>query len=103
LHEFFRDWHFFYLVSDLCEDGDLIDRIKTTLFNEVEAAKIMKQVLSGVNYLHKNGIVHRDLKPENIMFDSGVLKILDFGISSTIKRGYQLHKVAGTVNELYFF
>ena len=29
----------------------------------------MKQVLSAVSYIHKNGFVHRDLKPENILYD----------------------------------
>jgi calcium-dependent protein kinase len=41
----------------------------------------MKQILSGVVYLHKNNIVHRDLKPENMLYDneSKLLKIIDFG------------------------
>ena len=41
----------------------------------------MKQVLSAVAYIHKNGFVHRDLKPENILYDEKTkeLKIIDFG------------------------
>jgi serine/threonine protein kinase len=40
----------------------------------------MKQILTGMAYVHKQGISHRDLKPENIlMTDKGVVKICDFG------------------------
>ena len=39
-------------------------------FTEVDAAILMKQVMSCVNYLHSMSIVHRDLKPENILLDN---------------------------------
>lgn len=48
---------------------------------EIEAAQIVTQLLSAVNYLHKNEIIHMDLKPENILFLSGIegnIKLIDF-------------------------
>ena len=40
----------------------------------------MKQILTGMAYVHSQGISHRDLKPENILMnDKGVVKICDFG------------------------
>ena len=40
----------------------------------------MRQILTGMAYVHKQGICHRDLKPENILKnESGVVKICDFG------------------------
>ena len=44
--------------------------------------KWMKQLLSGVNELHKRRILHRDLKPDNILIDeNNDLVIADFGLS----------------------
>ena len=45
--------------------GELLQRIrKKKRFSEVEAAKIMKKLVSVVHFMHYKGVVHRDLKPE---------------------------------------
>ena len=44
--------------------GELFDFIvKKKKLNEKEAVKFLQQLVSAVEYLHRNGIVHRDLKP----------------------------------------
>lgn len=35
--------------------------------SELKAKKIMKGLLEGIDFMHKQGIMHRDLKLENIM------------------------------------
>ncbi|XP_070791027.1 cyclin-dependent kinase 4 isoform X1 [Pituophis catenifer annectens] len=43
---------------------------------------MMRQFLSGLDFLHSNCIVHRDLKPENILVTSaGQIKLADFGLA----------------------
>ncbi|CAM9711217.1 unnamed protein product, partial [Ectocarpus fasciculatus] len=59
----------------------------------------LKQVTSGVRYMHKSGIGHGDLKPANILlFDDGdggyVPKISDFGFSRAL--GEMRPKMMGT-------
>jgi len=48
----------------------------------------MRDMVSGLAYLHSQGICHCDIKPENILIgDSGVLKLADFGLSHFISPG----------------
>lgn len=74
-------------------------------FNESVASTLMKQVLSAVDYCHKNNIIHRDLKPENIVFEGetidSTLKIIDFGRSIIVKRNEKLIEKAGSVFYIY--
>ena len=47
-----------------------------------EIEKILKEILSGLIYIHDYGFIHRDIKPENIFFDArNTIKIADFGLS----------------------
>jgi cell division cycle 2-like len=42
----------------------------------------MRQLLSGVAYLHENWVLHRDLKTSNILYTNrGQLKLCDFGLA----------------------
>lgn len=55
--------------------------------SDLEASKVMKDLLKGVAYVHARDIVHRDLKPENILMkneseDCFEVKIVDFGLSA---------------------
>lgn len=58
-----------------------------------------KQILLGVQFIHKNNIIHRDLKPNNFVLVKGVLKVIDFGISQKIPYG----KTSIIVNIEVFF
>ena len=62
-----------------------------------ETLEIARQICAGLHEAHLQGIVHRDLKPANIMVDrSGTVKIMDFGIARSAKRGQMTGTIAGT-------
>lgn len=87
LFEFFEDRGYYYLVTEYYSGGELFDEISARKrFNEFDAAVIIKQVLNGINYMHKHNIVHRDLKPENLVLESKNdikrIRIIDFGLST---------------------
>ncbi len=54
-------------------------------FTRVEVDDIIRQIASGLVFLHGKGIVHRDLKPSNILIgrDGGV-KLADFGLARSL-------------------
>ncbi len=70
----------------------------TKQLTEDISAKIMKQILWTLIYLHKKSIVHRDLKPENMLFElnSDMIKIIDFGIAVKRKKNEVLTVRVGT-------
>ena len=98
VYEYFEDSRFIYIVMDIIEGGELFDKIQEVKrFSERKAAEYFKQILTGVNYLHKSYIVHRDLKPENILFDnSNNLTIVDFGTSKMYDKSKKMKKTHGT-------
>lgn len=52
-------------VLELLEGGELLQVLaRMTKFTEVQAANIMRQLVSAVSHMHSNNVVHRDLKPE---------------------------------------
>ena len=97
IFEYYIDNKYHYIITELLTGGELYEAIlKFQKFNEKNAAKIMKQILSALNYLHSKGIVHRDIKPENILvqndnknnknyLDEIHIKLIDFGASNFFK------------------
>ncbi|KAM7481359.1 hypothetical protein LguiB_005942 [Lonicera macranthoides] len=54
-------------------------------FPEAVIRMYTKQLMLGLDYLHKNGIMHRDIKGANILVDNkGCIKLADFGASKQV-------------------
>ncbi|ONM58763.1 Calcium-dependent protein kinase 7 [Zea mays] len=86
LRDTYEDDNAVHLVMELCEGGELFDRIVARgHYTERAAALVLRTIVEVVQMCHKHGVMHRDLKPENFLFankkESAALKAIDFGLS----------------------
>ncbi|XP_028395455.1 2-5A-dependent ribonuclease-like [Dendronephthya gigantea] len=83
---FHRDDTFMYLIVDLCEETlrELVQACSIEHLQE-HGPRMIREILSGLKFLHGKGILHRDLKPSNVLVDiEGRMKLADFGISRVL-------------------
>ena len=90
LFNHFEDNEYCYFVMEYIEKGNLFDQPSwknNKRFSSVDVAKIIKEIICAVYYLHHMDppIIHRDIKPENVLIDkNGVAKLTDFGWSNYV-------------------
>jgi len=89
LHEvYINSKHRYYIVMDLCKEGELFDSIMEECFTETEAAHIVYQIASALKYIHIHGMIHGDLKPENILFKDRKkleIQLVGCGVNKCVK------------------
>ncbi|XP_050365852.1 CDPK-related kinase 5-like [Argentina anserina] len=101
-YDAFEDSDNVYIVMELCEGGELLDRILSRggKYSEDDAKTVMVQILNVVAFCHLQGVVHRDLKPENFLYtakdESSPLKAIDFGLSDFAKPDERLNDIVGS-------
>jgi len=90
-HEAYESQDELHIVMELCTGGDLFDEIEylqrtkeIPSYSEQDCARILKQVLLAVKYMHEHHVIHCDLKPDNLVYTSHShtsLKLIDFGMA----------------------
>ncbi|XP_047983435.1 CDPK-related protein kinase-like isoform X2 [Salvia hispanica] len=101
-HDAFEDSENVYILMELCEGGELLDRIleRGGKFTEDHARTIIVQILNIVAFCHLQGVIHRDIKPENFLFSSkdedSQIKAIDFGLSDIIRPDQKLNEIVGS-------
>lgn len=104
LYDVFEDSKFLHLVMEICEGGELLQRIlREDRFSEHDASGVMRQVIFGIRYIHGRRVCHRDLKLENFLLaerglplEESTVKIVDFGLAENFKAGVKMTAKVGT-------
>lgn len=101
LLDFFYTSSHFFLIFEYVKGMQLYDMVlKNLVIPEAAARRYFRQIISAVDYVHRNCIVHRDLKIENILIDhNDNIKIIDFGLSNFYDNKVLLSTFCGS---LYF-
>ncbi len=70
------------MIMELVDGNNLEQEISRGPVLHQDAEAYLIQILSALDYAHKNGVIHRDIKPANIiLMPSGQVKLMDFGIA----------------------
>jgi len=104
LYEVYEEKAFCYLVMEVMEGGNFLERIieKKQTFTEKEARSVVRCVLRALAYLHDNRVAHRDIKPENLLLsdpyhkDLNSVKLADFSFARKVRRRNECRTLCGT-------
>ncbi|KAK2869724.1 hypothetical protein QQF64_022396 [Cirrhinus molitorella] len=103
LHEVYETASEMVLVLEYAAGGEIFNQCvadRDEAFKEEDVKRLMRQILEGVSFLHRNNVVHLDLKPQNILLTSesplGDIKVVDFGLSRLVSSSQEIREIMGT-------
>lgn len=103
------------LVIDFCAKGEILNydeekcRFSAQLddqeiYSEDQIRKFMRDLVVGLDHLHKVGICHRDIKPMNVLLDeNNNAKFADFGASDFYRENEVERHFCDSVGTYNFF
>ena len=106
IQELLHDERFYFIISELVSNGNLLDYIIERRKNELgpmqeeDAKHIARQLFISLDYLHGKNIAHRDIKPSNILVSNKYQNvfIIDFNVSRRFdKEQSNMHTCTGIV------
>ncbi len=88
----------FVVVTELAH-GELFEILEDDQsLPEPVVARVGKQLVRALHYLHSHGVIHRDMKPQNILIGAnGTVKLCDFGFARSLaSRSLVMTSIKGT-------
>ncbi|KAJ1365769.1 hypothetical protein KIN20_026200 [Parelaphostrongylus tenuis] len=88
---------------ELCELGSMRSYVKKNgPLTDRAAAYVLRQIISAVKYMHREGVLHRDLSCGNVLIsrifspEKISVKLCDFGLATHLRKGETACTVVGT-------
>ena len=94
-----------WMIMPFCELGDLNNFYKTRDNSADKNSEVMKQIMMGITYLHRQDIVHRDIKPGNILVASEnplIIRLTDFDAIKCLDPEVETSLMTSNVGTLAF-
>ncbi|MBI2726128.1 MAG: serine/threonine protein kinase [Polaromonas sp.] len=93
-----RDGDIAFLVMEFIQGDDLKHHLdKGERYTLEQSQRIMADLLSALDYAHRQNIVHRDIKPANLLIEpDGRVKLADFGVARIQDSG-EATRTQGTI------
>jgi serine/threonine protein kinase len=89
------------LFMELITGGSLAAMVRALegRLSEPLARRMLRQVVSGLAFMHGKGFIHRDLKCDNVLIDTerGDIKLTDFGTARSVDNATQTGRAAQTM------
>uniref|UniRef100_A0A915CVM5 Protein kinase domain-containing protein n=1 Tax=Ditylenchus dipsaci TaxID=166011 RepID=A0A915CVM5_9BILA len=89
------------IVTEFCSRGTLSHLVmqEKIIAGITNAARMFRQLIEAIQYLHERNVAHRDIKLENIFLDEKCdVKLADFGFARVINRAEKSTSFCGTKN-----
>ena len=84
-YEYLEEEKILYVVMER-GDTDLATVLKKMLkISAIQRKFYWSEMLEAVQVVHNEKIIHSDLKPANFLVVAGTLKLIDFGIASSVQ------------------
>ncbi|MEE6458315.1 hypothetical protein FKM82_000250 [Ascaphus truei] len=102
-YHYFEDKENIYILLEYCSRRSMAHVLKTRkVLTDPEVRYYLKQIVSGLKYLHEQEILHRDLKLGNFFVNESMeLKVGDFGLAARLEPLEQRRRtICGTPNYL---
>jgi hypothetical protein len=86
-YEAIRFHNSFYIFTEFMESKSIQHILQQYgTFDESLTRTYLKQILSGLGYLHERGVIHRDVKGANVLVaKDGLVKLADFGVALQVR------------------
>lgn len=86
-----------YMVMEFLGGGSLLAQLAAGPLTEAQIAVAVREVLKGLEYLHRGARIHRDVKAANVLLGSnGEIKLADFGVSTTLSGVSKRYTIVGS-------
>lgn len=74
-----------WIIMDYCAGGSVRTLLRSGVFEERYVGVIFREVLTGLQAVHKLGVIHRDIKAANILISKeGNVQLCDFGVAAKV-------------------